>query len=511
MSQGTPTPYDTVLYPGLALPQTHPDRLATHARLQGMKPAPIEQCRVLELACGDGNNLIPMAFSLPESDFVGIDLAGRPIAMGQETIQAAGLTNIALHQLDVMDLPVEWGPFDYIIAHGFYSWVPQNVKDRMLEVCKTQLAPHGIAYISYNVYPGWRLFEASRDMMLYHVRNIDDPQKRARQGRSLLHFLRDTQPERTDDTPFYTTFLQNEVKRIDQYPDWLLQHDLMADLNTPCYFHEFATHAGQHGLQYLGEAEFGVMHAHDFPSQVTQTLNQFDSIIHREQYLDFLRGRSFRQTLLCHQDVTLESVLSHQQWRTLYVGAPIEELPTNTDEHTTAFAGINKHKIETRHPFTTELCRYLGASWPRYVSFDELLTEAKAAANLDVPEEQLALDLTKILYQFYVDHFIEMHAHAPRLANRVSKRPLASPLACIQLRTSPIVSTLMHTTVQLNEVEMQLMPLLDGRRDLKAILKAWTKKAAGEKKNVKAKVDAISVNALEHILDGLMQHGLLLA
>lgn len=515
MSKDSPNPYDAMLYHGVALPQTHPDRLATHARLRGLEPAPLEQCRVLDVGCGNGSNLLPMAFGLPESEFVGIDLAARPIAIGQKIAREAGLTNLALHQLDIMDFSDEWGTFDYIIAHGFYSWVPPDVRDRFLAVCKAHLAPHGIAYISYNVYPGWRLFESAREMMLYHVRQIEDPQKRIRQGRSLLHFLRDSQPETSEDPPFFSAFLHNEVQRISKHPDWLLQHDLMARINDPCYFHEFAEHVGRHGLQYLGEAEFGVMHARDFPPQVGQMLNKFDSLIHREQYLDFLRGRSFRQTLLCHQNVALDSAPSAEQWKAFYVAAPIEELETTADGEGTTFIGINKHKIETRHPFTREMCRYLGACWPRYVSFDELLEATQTNAESDAPEKKLAADLANILYEFYVDHFIELHAYAPRVANTVSERPQASPLACVQLRTSPIVSTLLHKTVQLNEVEMQLLPLLNGRRNIKGVLRALTKTAAASppkgKKKARSRPDSLSAKALEHILDGLMQHGLLLA
>ena len=69
------TSYDSVLYPSHACAETHPDRLATLATLFGLSPAPVERCRVLELGCGDGGNLLAMAFALPGSTFVGVDLA----------------------------------------------------------------------------------------------------------------------------------------------------------------------------------------------------------------------------------------------------------------------------------------------------------------------------------------------------------------------------------------------------------------------------------------------------
>jgi tRNA G46 methylase TrmB len=125
--------YDNVPYPSAPYPQTHPDRLATMATLFGMRPAPVERCRVLELGCNDGSNLIAMAYGLPQSQFVGIDLAERPIAKGKATIEALGLTNLTLHCLDLRHMPSDLGRFDFILAHGVYSWVPAG--------CATNCSP----------------------------------------------------------------------------------------------------------------------------------------------------------------------------------------------------------------------------------------------------------------------------------------------------------------------------------------------------------------------------------
>ena len=124
--------YDEVLYPGYPILQAHPNRLATLATLFGMEPASIQSCRVLELGCGDGANLIPMAFGLPASHFVGVDAAARPLAKGQVMIKSLGLKNIILHHSSVIDVAPELGQFDYIIAHGLYSWVPAAVQDKLL-------------------------------------------------------------------------------------------------------------------------------------------------------------------------------------------------------------------------------------------------------------------------------------------------------------------------------------------------------------------------------------------
>ena len=130
------TSYDEIPYPRLAFPYTHPSHLATIGRLLGLLPAPVDRCRVLELGCAGGANLVPMAYAIPSSTWVGIDLSERQIAEGRAFADALGLTNVVLEQLDICEaaesLADRFGPFDYIIAHGIYSWVPDLVKQALL-------------------------------------------------------------------------------------------------------------------------------------------------------------------------------------------------------------------------------------------------------------------------------------------------------------------------------------------------------------------------------------------
>src|SRR5687767_5966377 len=108
------TPYDELPYPAAAYIQSHPSRLETLANLFGMSPPDITRCRVLELACADGANLIPIACALPESTFVGVDLSTRQLAAGHENIAALGLTNIDLRHCDIRNVDASFGSFDYI-------------------------------------------------------------------------------------------------------------------------------------------------------------------------------------------------------------------------------------------------------------------------------------------------------------------------------------------------------------------------------------------------------------
>src|SRR5262249_29794315 len=161
---------DEVPYESHPFAQTHPDRLCAVATILGTRPPPVGRGRVLEIGCASGGNLIPMAVALPEGKFVGVDLSGVEVSQGQKVIQTLKLPNIELRQQNILDVAPEDGRFDYIICHGIFSWVTRPVQDKILQICRQNLVPNGVAYVSYNTYPGWHMRGMIRDMMVYHSR-----------------------------------------------------------------------------------------------------------------------------------------------------------------------------------------------------------------------------------------------------------------------------------------------------------------------------------------------------
>ena len=244
--------YDQVLYPGFPLAQTHPDRLATIAGLLGMRALPPDRCRVLELGCGDGGNLIPMALGLPQSQFTGIDLAEQAVARGRTVIQALGLENISLRQMDLTKAGADLGEFDYVLAHGVYSWVPPEVRDALLRISRANLAPDGVAYVSYNAYPGFHRREMFRGMMLHNVRSVRDPAGRYQQAVQLVEDLAKCKL----DGELARLLFDEQLQHLSETAPWVLYHDDLAGTNRAFYFHEFAAEARRHHVQYLAEADF---------------------------------------------------------------------------------------------------------------------------------------------------------------------------------------------------------------------------------------------------------------
>ncbi len=462
--------YDRVLYPGISFHHAHPDRLATHARLFGMTPASIETCRVLEIGCGDSANLIPIAFSLPHSTCIGIDLASRPILQGQAAAAALGLTNLTLRQMDTMEIKPAFGEFDYIIAHGLYSWVPPQVQDKILSVCSRNLAPTGVAYVSYNTYPGGHVREMLRRMMLYHTRDVDDPHERVRSGLKFVEELVKSLKE----ADVFRQVIQPELERMQGLSPEYLFHDEFSEFYAPVYFHEFVERAGRHGLQYLAEAAFPATCVVQASLMGQRNLAGL-GVIEGEQTLDFRVCRFFRATLLCHESLKLDRTLKPEGVRSLYASSPARadspepEIPSDKEESFRSATRMLNLKISTNNPLTKAALWFLNSRWPDRVPFDELAASAFELAHWK-PEQNSHPSLEEMLLTMYAGEFAELHTHRPALANRVSERPMASPLVRLMLREGNYATNLRHEGVNLDDGLRGLVLLMDGTRDRNALL-----------------------------------------
>jgi len=432
-------PYDTLRYPTWPRLETHPDRLAAVATLFGMNPAPVDRCRVLEIGAGDGGNLIPMAYALPRSRFTGVDLARAPVAEGRRAIRELGLTNVEMLRTDVRAIGRELGAFDYILAHGLYSWIPADARDALLAVCRDRLAPAGVALVSYNVYPGCYARRMLREMMLCHT----GKRRSSRDAKGLLVWLREAAAPPAP----WCALLAAEIDRMLERDDASFAHDDLAPVNHPVWFHEFADHAAGHGLQYVGEA-----HLHEMFDLRGALARLKGGRLPREQYLDFLQFRRFRQTLLCRREVRLAPRPLAGRVGRLSFSSPARPQGDFLE-------GVHGVRIRRRDRAVIRVAEQLAAAWPRPLPFAALRARTAGARE--------------ILMAFCLGGFAEPHAwHFPAPA-AAGDRPEASAVARRQARTAPHVTNLLHRTVELDPVLVPLLPLLDGTRDLTALARDW--------------------------------------
>ena len=476
MADTVPTSYDELPYLNKAFPQTHPDRLATIARLFGLEPPDIQTCRVLELGCASGDNLIPMALELPNARFVGIDLSARQIDEGQRQIRALGLTNIELRQFNIADIDASWGMFDYIVSHGVYSWVPAPVREKILALSRDHLAANGVAFVSYNTLPGWHMRGMIRDMMMYHSAPFPGAVLKVQQARGLIDFLAQVAPT---NSPFSMT-LRQEVDAIKNEPDAYLYHEHLEENNDAFYFHQFADAAKRQGLDYLGDVDFNQMLVSNFPPKVAETLRRVATdIIRMEQYMDFVRNRTFRQTVLVHEGAPIRRNLNGISFKGFLVASAVRPesaqpvLAQGASESFVTPGGIKHTLVDA---LTKTALVLLAQRWPRCVPFEELAAMSHATLRQGTGEGSAPVSDTDLksfgdrILQAYAVRVVELRVAAPRLAATISTRPRASPFARLQAERRTTVTNLRHEPVMLAELTRQLLLLLDGTRDLEALV-----------------------------------------
>ena len=504
------TVYNEVLYPSAVYAQTHPDRLAMMATLYGMSPAPVEKCRVLELGCGDGWNLITMAYGLPGSEFTGIDLAGKPIERGNALTARLGLKNVSLREMDVADA-ADLGEFDYIIAHGLYSWVPEHVREKVMALCGQSLAPNGVAYISYNAYPGNHLRDMVRGMMRYHTAHFTEPEQKIRQARGLVKFL----AESKEPPEVYHQLLAKESDRVNKYSDSGLFHDDLSSINQPFYFHEFMAAAAPHGLQFLAEADMPDNRREQYPPQVQAVLAGLDprDITGMQQYLDFLRCRAFRQTLLCRSAVRLERDVPPERACGMRVAGEIRAASALSSadlrsQKAELFYGPKNAEIETDRPLVKAAFAKLGALWPQCIHFRELLAHSMAELGRSGAEatEEDTENLAAALVQAHEAGFIEFRMHRAPFVSVPGVRPRASALAQLQLSYGDRVTTMLHHVIRLQDpLGRELLRLMDGTRDRAALKAGLDQMIQGEGQ---AAGEIVSLDQLDENVRSLAHMGL---
>lgn len=499
-----PTPYDSFAYRGFAYVETHPARLATLAAFYGMRPMPIMRCRVLELGCGVGANIIPMALQYPDSEFIGIDLSGRSIEIGSGVIAALGLTNVTLRHASITNVTAEYGLFDYIIAHGVYSWVPAVVRDKMLAIFHANLAPQGVAYVSYNAHPGSHLRDMVRDMMNFHVHDIIDPQQRIQQARVVLKTLAEASAQNS----VHGAILRDQLARVERLSNDVLFHDDLDLGAEPFLLHRVVADAEAHGLQYLCDASLWRRSLDRLPDAMQVMLGNFAARAYmaRDQYHDFIDGHGFRRTLLCHGNVKLDRDVAPARIKDFYFASSAQPTAGEIDPGLTdavEFKNETGETLATDHPLTKAALLHLAQHWPAAVQYQDLIAAAQARLMARPETPQACTDehvdaTADALFKTACSGHIEFYVYPPRCINRISERPEVSPLVRMQLQSGSMVTSLRHEAVMLeDEILRRFVLLVDGTRNVDQLLN-----------DLRPVIDELKSDQKDKLSHGMVEHHL---
>jgi methyltransferase-like protein/SAM-dependent methyltransferase len=469
-----PTSYDDVPYESQPFPQTHPAQLAAVATLFGLAPPPVERCRVLELGCASGGNLVPLAEAFPDCWCVGVDLSARQVADGERVIRQTGLTNVTLRHASITDIDETYGHFDYILCHGVFSWVPRDVQEGIFEVCARHLTPSGVAYVSYNTYPGWHMRGMIRDMMRYHAFRFETPAERIAQARALLDFL--AQSARQDGGA-YGVLLRSELAFLKNQSDQYLYHEQLEDVNDPVYFHQFVARAAGHGLRYLGEARISTMVSGNFGADIQKTLAHLSTDpVQIEQYLDFVRNRTFRETLLVRAEQAPSWAIEPERVYGLHVAAGTKVVGKPVDLSSDAPAQFQSRSgmaVSATAPLFKAAMLALAEAWPGTLPFAEVVRRAVARLGREPADDDPVALAAGLLNVYAASDLVELHAAPVAFARAAGAQPVALVHARVNAAEGRTrVANRRHDVVRLSDLNVRLLPLLDGTRDRAALLDA---------------------------------------
>jgi methyltransferase-like protein len=322
-----------------------------------------------------------------------------------------------------------------------------------------------------------------RDMMRYHADKYQDPIQRTHHARALLYFLSRATPR--PDHP-YTRVLQHAVTSLNPYADSYIFHEYLEAINEPIYFHQFLEMARASKLQYIAEADVVTMGSSDFPPDVNQVLTQLSSDwFERQQFVDFVLGRQFRESLLCHANVTLDDGNRPERIPQFHIASATRSSTPNADVFSTmdeTFPGPRVGSLTTSYPIVKAALRHLAECWPATVPFDALETAAHHRIypnGSDPAQRKLDRDLlaTTLLRGYLQIDLFELRIKPLPLVATVSDRPLAMPFARWQASQGPRVTNQRHEPLDLTELERYVIWKLDGERDHAALLRTFDEPA----------------------------------
>ncbi|MBI3430689.1 MAG: methyltransferase regulatory domain-containing protein [Hydrogenophilales bacterium] len=470
--------YDELPYDSLPLPETQPDFMAAVAKLHGFETPEPSRARILELGCASGGNLIPLAWRWPDSDCVGVELSRVQAEAGAAFIAALGTRNVRIVHGDLAALPDDLGQFDYIIAHGVFSWVPPAVQQALLDVCRRHLSPHGVAYVSFNVAAGWAMLLPLRTELIERTTAGLPAPVRFEQA---LRVLDELEAEWTDPV------LLKEIAYLKSAAPSYLFHEYLAEFNVPMRFSEFAAQLDAHGLRYVGEAgpRRAVVELEDAWGLTPEGMA--GRWLDAEAALDEAHLTRFRRTLIaradapCAQPPRIEALNGLMFYADLRCDDEID-LETACEQ---TFINPAGNTFPVAHPAMKAGAMVLAMAYPGSLDYSGLLAEAlRVMTEYGVTENVEEAAFRAALFQLVMAHGVMPGVSFDSCVNEPDEHPCAHDLARLQAKSPGwVVSGVRHVAMDLDAPGRNLLGLLDGSRTidtLTGIMQARLADAGGD-------------------------------
>ena len=355
-------PYDELPYKCCPIDWTAPERIVLSSYLHGGNTTSLTEYRALELGCGDGANLLPLAYFRRHAAFVGVDGARSQIEVAKIRAAELGIANVEFIQTDFREAANSIsGQFDFVIAHGILSWVPDGVRDALLELCAQSLRQGGLLYMNYNARPGWNVRGLVREFLLAQTAAETNLRVRAQLAQEVAGKVVSAM---TDLEQPYSRLLANEFRFVCEGNITWVAHEFLSPDNHPYWRSEFLELVGRYGFEYVADADFNYSSGR-IPEDLPARLE-----------LEKITGRSIEDTidLLCYRQLhspilTLgpfnKNLPGLTEFGNLFVASCLERCPSSDENGTVKFRHPSGYEVEAKENFMQEAFMKLHTQWPR--------------------------------------------------------------------------------------------------------------------------------------------------
>jgi SAM-dependent methyltransferase len=397
-----------------------------------------------------------LAATFPEARFVGLDIDARAIAAASGLAGELGLDNVRFLPLDVERglEALKNERFDYAVAHGVYSWVTERARDALLELFGGVLSEQGVAYVSYNAYPGFHVRELLRDMLRCHVADAASARDAVQRARELSQALLEAP---VFDGAASPELLRHELAALAAATDQRLAYDDLYE-TSGFWLKDVAEHASRHGLRFVCDAASDLELA-PYAGRASAVLSELaGDALQSAAYQDLLTLRRFNRSLFCRAERSASPVPEASQLRQLFVACPPRSpLPQGQDLWT--LPGTDGRSIALREPTLRAALLRVAQRWPEAMPVDELDPAGGEPGFLGA------------LLRLYEAGAVWLASAPATCVPLVSARPLASVYARACARGDLPIASQYHEQVDVPPRQRRLLALLDGSRDHSALLR----------------------------------------
>lgn len=409
-----------------------------------------------------------LAFYHPYATFVGVDNSGAELELANIGLRFLQLYNIQFVHKDVCDFePTSMKESDYIIAHGLYSWVPDDVRHSILSFCSHNYKSEGLAYISYNAQPGWSTRKLVRETLLRSQLVQDAPlEEKGQMAIEVAKQLLEDLPARDYAS---AVLLADELERVIYAKPWYVFHEYISEVNDGFWLTDFVKKARSHDLEYVNDAQFcrpeGQVPANLKESLADKNLDP----VEQEETADLLCNRYFRASVLCRSDSPRKKTSRMEIIEEVYIATSLraESDPFDlTDGVTERFSSSAGHEITLDRAITKAAILVLSAQWPTGRQLADLYPQAMKlfashGCEVSANTRYLLMDEVAILFQAGQ---VDLRLEEPVYDKHVPEYPKIHALARFEIEHRKALTTPFHLPLSLNPETLAVLRAMDGRR-----------------------------------------------